>query len=124
VRISLPAALESEEDAPISHGTRSPAVILFEVLTYDPDANSGWHYHPGVSLVTVSDGMVDWYDAKCVRHVHRAGEFFQEADRAVHMSHNSAPTQARIIQTFIIAKGLPYKIPAPAPPRAAALGLQ
>ncbi|HWZ62472.1 MAG TPA: cupin domain-containing protein [Steroidobacteraceae bacterium] len=120
---SLPAALESEEDVTISHGTRSPAVLLFEVLTYDPDANSGWHYHPGVTLVTVADGAVDWYDANCVRHVHKAGEVFVEREWVVHLSHNSASTPARIIQTFIIRKGLSYKIPVPPPPCAAALGL-
>lgn len=112
------------EDAPISHASRSPSVLRFNIVTYPPNGHSGWHYHPGISLVTVLEGVIDWYDASCAPHVHGVGDQFAENDRAVHMVRNDASTPARIIVTHIIAKGLPQRVSVPAPPCAAALGAQ
>jgi quercetin dioxygenase-like cupin family protein len=84
VRIKLPAPSEYEEDAPISHGSRSPAVFMFQVYTAHPNSNTGWHYHPGMLLATVADGSIEWYDASCTPHVRKAGDFFVEHDREVH----------------------------------------
>jgi quercetin dioxygenase-like cupin family protein len=123
VQINLPGASEYEEDAPLSRGTRSPSVFVFEDNVFDPNGNTGWHYHPGIVLATVAEGSVDWYDAQCVKHVRKAGDFFMESDRAIHEVRNSGTVPARLIITFIVAKGLTFKISAPAPPCAAALGL-
>lgn len=123
VQIRLPEALEYEEDAPIGHGTRSPSVFIFEDNSFDPGGNTGWHYHPGILLVTMVEGSVDWYDARCQKHVRKAGDFFMERDREIHELRNSGSGPARLIITFVIAKGLTFKISAPAPPCAAALGL-
>jgi quercetin dioxygenase-like cupin family protein len=124
VQIGLPAALELDEDAALSHDTRNPSVFLFEDITYDSNADTGWHYHPGIVLSSVVDGQVEWYDADCVPHVHKQGDFFVERNRQVHFVRNNTGTSARLIQTFIIAKGLPYKISVVAPRCAAALGLE
>ena len=124
VQIRLPEALEYEEDAPMSRGTRSPSVFIFEDNTFDPGANTGWHYHPGILLVTIVEGSVDWYDVKCQKHVRKAGDFFMEHDREIHELRNNGSVPARFIITFIIAKGLTFKISAPAPPCAVVLGLK
>lgn len=123
VQINLPGASEYEEDAPLTHGTRSPSVFVFEDNVFDPNGNTGWHYHPGILLVTVAEGSVDWYDSSCTKHVRKTGDFFTESDRAVHEVRNSGSVRARLILTFIIAKGLTFKISAPAPACAAAFGL-
>ena len=123
VQIRLPPGFEYEEDAPISRATRSPSVFIFMDTTYDPKANSGWHYHPGIVLNTVVDGQIDWYDGNCVRHVLRKGDYFVEGNRVVHKVLNSTSAPARMIQTFIITKGLTFKIDTSTPPCAAALGL-
>jgi hypothetical protein len=124
VRINLPGPSEHEEDAPLSHGTRSPSVFLFQVYTAQPNSSTGWHYHPGILLVTVADGSVDWYDASCIRHVRKAGDFWIENDRELQGVRNSSSVAARLIITFIIAKGLTYKISASAPPCAKTPGLE
>lgn len=124
VQIRLPETLQYEEDAPISHGTRSPSSFVFQVYTAYPNSNTGWHYHPGIVLATVADGSVDWYDATCTKHVRKRGEFFMEKDHELHEVRNSSSAPAHLIMTFIIAKGLTYKISAPAPFCAAHLGLQ
>jgi quercetin dioxygenase-like cupin family protein len=123
VQIKLPTSTEYEEDATTSHGTRSPSVFVFQVYTANPNSNTGWHYHPGIVLATVAEGSVDWYDSHCVKHIHKAGDYFTENDHEVHEVRNTSSAPARLIITFIIAKGQTYKISAPAPQCARALGL-
>jgi quercetin dioxygenase-like cupin family protein len=123
VQIRLPTAFEYEEDTQISRATRSPSVFIFMDATYDPNATSGWHYHPGIVLNTVVDGQVDWYDGNCVRHVLKKGDHFVEGNRVVHKVYNHTTAPARMIQAFIITKGVTFKIDTPAPSCAAALGL-
>jgi hypothetical protein len=123
VRITLPEALEYEEDAPTGRDSRSPSVFVFEDNTIEPGGNTGWHYHPGIVLATVVDGATDWYDSRCIKHIHKAGDFFMENDREIHEQRNSSSVPARLIITFIIAKGVTFKISAPAPRCATTLGL-
>jgi quercetin dioxygenase-like cupin family protein len=123
VQINLPAASEYEEDAPLNHGTRSPSVFMFQVYTAAPGSDTGWHYHPGILLVTVEEGSVDWYDGNCIKHIHKAGDFYIEPDRELHKVRNESALPARLVITYIIAKGLTYKISAPAPACAASAGL-
>jgi quercetin dioxygenase-like cupin family protein len=123
IQIRLPEALEDEEDAPMSHGTRSPSVFLFEDNSFDPGGNTGWHYHPGMLLETVVAGSIDWYDANCQKHIRKAGDFFVENGWEIHEVRNSGSVPARFLITFIIAKGLNFKVSSPAPSCAAALGL-
>ena len=73
VQINLPDAAAYEEDAVRSHGTRSPSVFVFQDHTMYPNGNSGWHYHPGIVLVAVAAGTLEWFDAKCTKRVRTAG---------------------------------------------------
>lgn len=123
VQFRLPATFEYEEDATIGRATRSPSIFIFMDTTFAPNANTGWHYHPGLVLKTVVDGQLDWYDEKCRRHILKRGDYFVEDFRVIHRVGNSTATPARVIQSFIIAKGVTFKIDAPAPSCAAALGL-
>jgi quercetin dioxygenase-like cupin family protein len=124
VRINLPATREYEEDMSISRDTRSPSVFVFQDNVFDPNSSTGWHYHPGIVLATVVEGSVDWYDANCTKHVRKSGDFFMESDRMIHNVRNSSAAPARLIMTFIIAKGLTFKIGVPAPACAVPLGLK
>jgi hypothetical protein len=45
--------------------------------------------------LAASPRPISWYDAKCVKHVHKAGDFFTEADRAVHELRNGGSTVER-----------------------------
>ncbi len=123
LQINLPAESEYEEDSAVDHNTRSPSIFVFQDSLIYPNKNTGWHYHPGIVLVTVAEGSLEWYDAQCVKHVRSAGDFFMEEDGQLHYVRNANSTPMRMILTFIIAKGLTNKIFAPAPPCAAALGL-
>jgi hypothetical protein len=122
VQINLPAAAEYVEDASVKHNTRSPSVYVFEDYMLAPGGNTGWHIHPGKVLVTIADGAIEWYDANCGKHIHATGDFFTEGDQ-LHYVRNVSQDSARLILTFIIAKGETKKIYRPAPPCAAAKGL-
>lgn len=37
-------------------------------------ASTGWHSHPGYTLITVTAGTLTEYDAGCTPHVHTAGD--------------------------------------------------
>jgi hypothetical protein len=122
VQINLPAAAEYMEDASVKHNTRSPSIYVFEDYILASGGNTGWHIHQGKVLVTVADGSVEWYDANCGKHVRNTGDFFTESDQ-LHYVRNVNPNSARLILTFIIAKGETKKTYRPAPPCAAARGL-
>jgi hypothetical protein len=74
-------------------------------------------------LITVAEGTVDWFDTNCTNHQRKAGDFFMETDQP-HFVRNSSAAPARLIITYIIAKGLTFKIYSPPPACAAALGLK
>jgi quercetin dioxygenase-like cupin family protein len=124
IQIGIPESFEAEEGVSTSPRARSSSNFVFQLYTANPNSSTGWHYHPGTVLATVAEGSVDWYDASCVKHVHKAGEFFIEDDHTLHEVRNSGSIPAHLVLTFIIAKGLAYKISAPAPPCASHLGLQ
>jgi len=49
--------------------------------TFPPGAHTGWHTHPGPSLITVVSGELTVYDAAdptCTPHVYHAGESFTD----------------------------------------------
>jgi quercetin dioxygenase-like cupin family protein len=60
--------------------------------TVTPGGYSGWHTHPGPSLVTVKSGTATFYegdDPTCTPHVHTAGSgFVDRGDGHVHMVRN------------------------------------
>jgi len=122
VQINLPTGSEFEEDASVRHQTRSPSVFVFQDFTMGPGSDTGWHVHHGLVLITMVEGTVDWYDGKCGKQTRHAGDFFTESDQ-LHFVKNAGTEPARLILTFIIAKGETNKIYKPAPPCAAALHL-
>jgi quercetin dioxygenase-like cupin family protein len=122
VQLNLPAA-EFEENVSVSYKTRSPSVFVFQDYTMQQGTSTGWHMHPGIVLVTIADGSVEWYDAKCLKHIHKAGDFFTEDDQP-HFVRNVDAATARLFITFVIAKGERNKIYQPSPPCALALDLR
>ena len=84
---------------------------------------SGWHYHPGLLLATVTEGSVEWYDANCGLHVYGVGDSFIENNEP-HTIRNVAPVRTRLMITYILPKGAIRRLESDAPPCAAALGLQ
>lgn len=84
-----------------------------------PGGATGWHTHPGPSLVLVTAGTVTNYTSgNCAGQSYSAGSGFVDAGgQDVHMlKNNSTTTAAETVAVQIVAQGAPRKIDEPAPP--------
>lgn len=97
--------------------------FYFQDLVIKPGGRSGWHSHPGLLLITVKDGSVDWYDKDCGKRSYIAGQSFTEGAEA-HNVVNSAAGNARLLIAYIVKSGDPRRREDPQPRCAAALQLR
>src|SRR5918994_3216544 len=81
---------------------RHSADIALAKVVLKPGGSSGWHHHPGVTLVSVASGTVTEYDEKCEKSVHKAGEGFVESNDAVHVVRNKGNVNAVLYATFLV----------------------
>jgi len=85
-----------------------------------PGGNTGWHTHPGPSLILVVSGTVTNYmsdDPSCTPHAYSAGQgFIDEGSGDVHILRNeSSTTTAETIAVQLLPTGAARKTDAPAP---------
>ena len=83
-----------------------------------PGATSGWHSHPGLSIVTVTEGAVWDYaaeDPNCKPRIITAGHSFVEAGNHVHLVRNEGTVEAKWVTTAIRPAGSQARIDQPAP---------
>jgi hypothetical protein len=80
---------------------------------------SGWHTHPGPSLIVVTVGEVTAYDGDdptCTPKRYREGEgFVDPGDGHVHLLRNERNAPAETVAFQIVPKGATRRIDAPAP---------
>jgi quercetin dioxygenase-like cupin family protein len=81
---------------------RHSADIATAKVVLEPGGSTGWHHHPGVTLVSVASGTVTEYDNKCEKSVHKAGEGFVESNDAVHVARNNGNENAVLYATFLV----------------------
>lgn len=87
---------------------------------FDPGQSTGWHSHPGPSLIFVVSGSVTNYDSdapRCVGVTYRAGSSFIDAGDAddSHMLRNDGKVVAETIAVQFIPNGQPRRIDKPVP---------
>ncbi|MEO5746247.1 MAG: cupin domain-containing protein [Terracoccus sp.] len=82
--------------------------------------SSGWHTHPGPSLITVKSGTITAYeggDPACTPHVYPAGaSFIDPGDGHAHLLRNEGTVDAVTIAVQFLPAGAPRRIdvvPAP-----------
>ena len=88
--------------------------------TFPVGAHTGWHTHPGPSLITVISGELTVYEADnptCTPTVYHAGESFTDLGCGdVHLIRNEGTVCAVNMVVQIIPAGLPRRIDANQPP--------
>jgi quercetin dioxygenase-like cupin family protein len=88
-------------------------------VTFQPLGHTGWHMHPGPSLLMVMSGTVTEYegdDPSCTPRVHPAGTTFVDAGNHVHLVKNESTTdQAVMVAVGLIPAGAMRRIDAPNP---------
>jgi hypothetical protein len=89
--------------------------------TVVPGGQSGWHYHPGPSLITVVQGTATFYDGDdptCTPRVFPAGtgviDDAVDGDH-VHLLRNEGTSNLVVVTMQILPAGAPRRIDAPDP---------
>jgi hypothetical protein len=84
-----------------------------------PVSSTGWHSHPGHSLIIVTAGTLTDYegnDPTCTPHVYTAGmAFVDHGGGHVHIIRNEGPVVAQNIAVQLIPAGQPRRTDVPAP---------
>jgi quercetin dioxygenase-like cupin family protein len=93
---------EAKNDGIEVESDRTSADIAIAKVVIEPGGTTGWHHHPGVTLVSVASGTVTEYDKKCEKSVHKAGEGFVESNDAVHVVRNKGNDKAVLYATLIV----------------------
>ena len=82
---------------------------------------TGWHSHPGPSLIFVVSGSVTNYagdDPSCTKHVYSAGQGFVDAGGGdVHMLRNETLQPAETVAVQVLPQGAPRKDDVPTAPQ-------
>jgi len=97
-----------------------PSDVYVAKNTVAPGADSGWHSHPGPSLVIVKTGTATVYegdDTSCTAVTYAAGSGFVDAGgKQLHLVRNESTTDTLVTVAFqIIPHGLARRIDAPKP---------
>jgi quercetin dioxygenase-like cupin family protein len=83
----------------------------------DVGGQSGWHTHPGPSLITVTLGEITVYESSlCTPVRYHAGEgFVDEGGGHVHLIRNESGAAAETVAVQFVPRGATRRIDAPEP---------
>ena len=99
--------------------TNGESDVYVQSNVWAPGGSTGWHTHPGHSLITVTAGALAAYDAddpSCTPKVYTAGMgFVDPGGDHVHLLRNAGPGETRTITVQVIPAGAPRRVDAPAP---------
>jgi quercetin dioxygenase-like cupin family protein len=93
--------------------------VLMTQYTFAPGGHTGWHTHPGPSLVTVVSGELTVYegdDPTCTPTIYEAGDTFTDVGCGdVHLARNAGTVDTVLMVVHILPAGQPRRIDAPDP---------
>jgi quercetin dioxygenase-like cupin family protein len=91
----------------------SDVYVVYNKIT--PGGHTGWHSHPGPSIISVKSGQVTEELADGTVHFHDAGTSFLEPAGQVHRMRNLGMTDLELVAVQILPLGATRRIDAPAP---------
>jgi len=96
--------------------TKGASDLYVQNNVWAPGGTTGWHSHPGHSLIIVTAGTVTAYegdDPSCTPHVYTAGMgFVDEGGDHVHVLRNEDTVEARTMAVQLIPAGATRRIDA------------
>ena len=99
--------------------THGQSDLYVQSNVWDPGGSTGWHSHPGHSLITVTAGTITAYegnDPSCTPHVYTVGMgFVDHGGTHTHIIRNEGTVPAQTIAVQLVPAGQPRRIDAPAP---------
>ncbi len=93
----------------MSCATSAPCDIAFQQLTIAPGGHTGWHTHPGPTLVAVAQGDGTLYHgiAGCPAHKYGTGSGFFQPTTEVHNFRNEGSTPLVVYALYYLPSGTP-----------------
>lgn len=99
--------------------TKGPSDLYVQSNVWAPGGTTGWHTHPGHSLIVVTAGTVTAYegdDPSCTPHVYTPGMgFVDPGGEHVHVLRNEGAIEARTIAVQLIPADAVRRIDAAGP---------
>jgi hypothetical protein len=99
--------------------TKGSSDVYVQSNVWAPGGSTGWHSHPGHSLIIVTAGTVTDYeghDPDCKQHVYKTGTgFVDPGGDHVHILRNEGAVEARTIAVQLIPAGAARRIDAADP---------
>jgi quercetin dioxygenase-like cupin family protein len=111
---SLKDYIKVGNDWVVSLEDKGQSEFYFQDLAIKPGGRTGWHSHPGLLLITLKEGNIDFYDKDCGKRTYTAGQSFTEGAEA-HNVVNSGSGNARLLIAYIVKSGEPRRIENPQP---------
>jgi quercetin dioxygenase-like cupin family protein len=121
-----PLAINTETDRPsdkddkwdVRLKTKDTSDLYVTRNAIATDGHSGWHSHPGPSLITVTVGEITAYDSTdplCSPKRYRAGDGFVDSGDHAHILRNESGAPAETVAVQFLAAGSTRRIDEPAP---------
>ena len=102
--------------------THGDSDLYVQQNTWEAGGSTGWHTHPGPSLVVVTEGSVTVYegdDPTCTPHVYTAGSaddsFVDIGGGDVHLVRNETAAEAKAVAIQLIPAGAERRLDADDP---------
>jgi quercetin dioxygenase-like cupin family protein len=108
-RSNLPAWL-------LNTRVRGDSDLYITKHTFQPGGQTGWHSHPGPSLITVIEGTLTIYHDDCTSETFTAGQSFTDLGCGdIHNAVNEGATEAIDVAVQIVPHDAPRRIDVPNP---------
>lgn len=99
--------------------TKGSSDLYVQSNIWQPGGSTGWHTHPGHSLIIVTEGTVTAYegnDPECRPHVYKKDmTFVDPGGDHVHIVRNEGKIEAQTIAVLLLPAGAARRIEAPDP---------
>jgi quercetin dioxygenase-like cupin family protein len=97
--------------------TQGPSDLYLQNNVWQPNGTTGWHTHPGHSLITVTAGTITAYEADCIPHVYTVGMGFVDSggDDHAHVLRNEGSVEAKTMAVQLVPAGAPRRLDKPNP---------
>lgn len=97
--------------------TKQLSDVYVVLNTIAPGGHTGWHSHPGPSIISVKAGTATEYhgDEPNTPHVHAAGSSFVDDGEHSHIVRNEGNTPLELVAFQILPAGAPRRIDQPQP---------
>ena len=98
--------------------TKGLSDLYVQSNIFAPGGSSGWHTHPGPSLVIVKSGTATFYmadDPTCSPHVVQAGSGFVDNGHDEHVVRNEGSVDLVTVVASLIPAGMARRIDEPSP---------